>query len=91
MRNVVLMPARRVSEHPEPRQVRLWLPAPLSILWVLLAPFAIFLSLFAVLAPPRYRVNGPEAAVVFGLILFSLSGTRIEVKSPAADIFILIF
>jgi polyferredoxin len=73
------------------RRTRLWLPLPLSFLWVLLAPFAMVLSLFAWVAPPRYRVNGPAAAIAIGSALFALSGTLIEIKSPDADIFILIF
>ena len=74
-----------------PKRTRLWLPLPLSFLWLLLSPFAMVLSLFAWVAPPRYRVNGPAAAIAIGAALFALSGTLIEVKSADADIFILIF
>jgi hypothetical protein len=74
-----------------PRRLRLWLPLPLSLLWVLLAPFAIFLSLFAGLAPRRYRIDGPTAAWRIGEVLFALSGTVIEIKSRSTDIFIRIF
>jgi hypothetical protein len=73
------------------KRARLWLPLPLSFLWLLLAPFAMILSLFTWVAPPRYRVNGPLAAIRIGVVLFSLSGTLIEIKSADADIFILIF
>jgi len=73
------------------KRTRLWLPVPLSFLWLLLSPFALVLSLFAWVAPPRYRVNGPAAAIAIGSALFALSGTLIEVKSADADIFILIF
>ncbi|MDB5453013.1 MAG: hypothetical protein JWO33_1591 [Caulobacteraceae bacterium] len=69
---------------------RIWLPLPLSVLWVLLAPFAIVLSLFAGLAPPRYRINGPLAAVQIGVALFALSGTRIEIRNARVNVFILI-
>ena len=84
-----------VADHPEaparrPRRTRLWLPLPLTILWVLLAPFAMILSLFAWIAPPPYRVNGPVAAIAIGSALFALSGTLIEIRSADADIFILI-
>jgi hypothetical protein len=75
----------------KPKRVKLWLPLPLSVLWVLLAPFAMVLSLFAWAAPPRYRVNGPRAAIAIGATLFALSGTLIEVRCDEADIFILIF
>jgi hypothetical protein len=85
------MIASEASQLAPPKRVRLWLPLPLSFLWVLLAPFAMILSLFAWVAPPRYRVNGPLAAIRIGALLFSLSGTLIEVKSAEADIFILIF
>ena len=81
---VAVTPAR-------PRRTRLWLPLPLTIVWVLLAPFAMILSLFAWIAPPPYRVNGPLAAIAIGSALFALSGTLIEIKSADADIFILIF
>ena len=74
-----------------PKRTRLWLPLPLSFLWLLLSPFALILSLFAWVAPQRYRVNGPAAAIAIGSALFALSGTLIEVKSADADIFILIF
>lgn len=72
------------------RPYRLWLPLPLTIVWVLLAPAAMVVSMFAWVVPKPYRVNGPAAALAIGGVLFALSGTRIEVKTRDADIFILI-
>jgi hypothetical protein len=72
------------------KPLRLWLPLPLTVVWVLLCPAAMVLSLFAWVAPQPYRVNGPAAALAIGGVLFALSGTLIEVKSRDADIFILI-
>jgi hypothetical protein len=86
---VPMAPAAPVAAYDAP-QTRIWLPLPLSVLWVVLAPFALLLSLFAWVAPSPYRINGPLAAATVGAFLFSLSGTVVEVRNPRADIFILI-
>ncbi|CAN5315832.1 hypothetical protein BH11PSE2_BH11PSE2_00500 [soil metagenome] len=75
----------------EAKKIRLWLPLPVSVLWALLAPFALLLSPLLYLAPRGYRLNGPEAAWRIGAVLFALSGTRIEIRSRDADILILVF
>ena len=85
------VPAAKATGPARNKRFRLWLPLPLTIVWVLLAPFALFLSLFAWAAPKPYRVNGPLAAIAIGGLLFSLSGTIIEVRDDQTDIFILIF
>jgi hypothetical protein len=74
------------------RRARLWLPLPLTIVWVLLAPFALILSLFTWWLPDRYApLRGPRAAIAVGYLLLSLSGTIIEVRDDRTDVFILIF
>ena len=82
---------RPVEVTPVRERMRLWLPLPLSLLWALLAPFAVFLSLFAGLAPRPYRIDGPKAAWRIGAVLFALSGTMVEIKHGSTDIFIRIF
>jgi hypothetical protein len=74
------------------RRTRIWLPLPLTIVWVLLAPFALILSLFTWALPERYGpLRGPQGAIAIGALLFSLSGTLIEVRNERANVFILIF
>jgi hypothetical protein len=79
------VPARR-------KRTKLWLPLPLTIVWVLLAPLALILSLFSWWLPDRFApFRGPRAAIAIGALLLSLSGTIIEVRDDRTDIFILIF
>lgn len=61
--------------------VRLWLPT--TVIFALLAPFALALSPLLLLAPTGYRL-GPHTALAVGAVLFSLSGTHIEVEAPDA-------
>jgi hypothetical protein len=77
---------------PRSKRVRLWLPLPLTIVWVLLSPFAMILSVMTWWLPPKYGpLRGPKAAIAIGALLFALSGTIIEVRDDRTDIFILIF
>ena len=90
------MNAMALEKAPAPsapaRRTRLWLPLPLTILWVLLAPFAMILSLLTWWLPARYGpLRGPMGAIAIGGLLFSLSGTIIEVRDHRTDVFILIF
>jgi hypothetical protein len=74
------------------KRTRLWLPLPLTVVWVLLAPFALFVSLLTWWLPPKYGpLRGPPGAIAIGSLLLSLSGTIIEVRDDHTDIFILIF
>ena len=74
------------------KRVRLWLPLPLTIVWVLLSPFAMILSVLTWWLPAKYApIRGPRAAIAIGALLFALSGTLIEVRDERTDIFILIF
>lgn len=71
---------------PRRRVVRLWLP--MILVWLLLAPIALLLSplLILVRAAGRRDVFRLSGALVD--LLAALSGTRIEVESPDALIFI---
>jgi uncharacterized membrane protein len=72
-----------------PRAVRLWLP--LFLIWLVLLPFALLLAPFLLVA---LAVMGRRPIAIFaGLfgLLAALSGTRIEVNSPQAAVFIHIF
>lgn len=90
MKSQAIAPVGALPAPPQDRRARLWLPLPLTLLWILLAPFALLLSLFAGLAPPRYRVDGLEAAWRIGVVLFSLSGTVIEIHDDHTDFFLMI-
>jgi hypothetical protein len=72
-----------------PRNIRLWLP--LFLIWLVLLPFALLLAPFLLLA---LAVMGRRpVAIVAGVLglLAALSGTRIEVNSPQASVFIHVF
>jgi hypothetical protein len=77
---------------PKTKRTKLWLPLPLTIVWVLLSPFAMILSVLTWWLPAKYGpLRGPKAAIAIGGLLFALSGTIIEVRDDRTDIFILIF
>lgn len=80
---------------PAPRAVhgrfvlRLWLP--LTLVFLLLAPFALLLAPCLYFAPPAYR-HRPFATVLgVGAALLSLGGTLVEVDTPEALVRIRIF
>ncbi len=80
-----------LAERPDRSRVvvRLWLP--LTLLFLLLAPFAILLSPLIWLAPRPYR-DRPFATVIgLGVLLLSLGGTTVEVDAPDALVRIRIF
>ena len=62
--------------------IRLWLP--LTLLWIVLAPFALVAAPALMLAPGRPSPYRTVWAV--GRLLLALSGTLIDVESPAAVI-----
>ncbi len=64
--------------------IRLWLP--LTLLWIILAPFALVAAPALALAPGTRRLSPIRAALGAGRLLLALSGTLIEVDSPAAVI-----
>lgn len=73
----------KADGQPPAQHVSLWLPT--SVIFVLLAPFAVLLTPLLFLAPRAYRPS-PAAVVVLGEALLSLSGTHIEVDTPAARV-----
>jgi hypothetical protein len=68
---------------PAVQRVSLWLPT--SLIFVLLAPFAVLLTPLLFLLPRPYRPS-PSAVVILGEALLSLSGTHVEVDTPAARV-----
>ena len=65
------------------QRVSLWLPT--SVIFVLLAPFVVLLTPLLFLLPRPYRPD-PSAVVILGEALLSLSGTHVEVDTPAARV-----
>ena len=77
-------------QRPERRTVvRLWLP--MTVIFLLLAPFAVLAIPFLYLAPPLRRMNCAAAVFVLGRMLLSLGGTVVEVETPGALVRIRIF
>lgn len=86
---------RRVMHAPQdrarrgPTRVGLWLP--LTPLFILLAPFALTLSLLGYLVPPRLRPDPVQTALAIGAVLLSLGGTQVLVDTADAKVRIRIF
>lgn len=72
-----------------PTRVSLWLP--LTPLFILLAPFALVLSLLGYLVPPRLRPDPVQTALAVGAVLLSLGGTQVLVDCADAKVRIRIF
>jgi hypothetical protein len=85
----------RTPTRPPDRRVTLRLWAPLSPLWILLAPFALLTALIAapiLAAIPETRGLRPiQGALALGAVLFALGGTVVDVEAPRASIRIRIF
>ncbi len=62
--------------------IRLWLP--LTPLWILLAPFAVLAAPILAIVPATRGVPPFRAAFAVGAALLRLSGTVVQVESPAA-------
>jgi hypothetical protein len=75
-------PARRVV-------VRLWLPT--TLLFLLLAPFALLLAPLGYFAPPPYNRRPLAAVLGVGALLLSLGGTVVDVDAREALIRIRLF
>ncbi|MGZ3315519.1 MAG: hypothetical protein ACXU8Q_15225, partial [Caulobacteraceae bacterium] len=60
--------------------VRLWLP--LTLIFLLLAPFALLLSPLLYWAPRGYRERPFATVLGVGALLLSLGGTVVEVDTP---------
>ncbi|MFL5295579.1 MAG: hypothetical protein ACJ798_04275 [Phenylobacterium sp.] len=69
--------------------VRLWLPA--TLIFLLLAPFALLLSPLLYLVPRRYGVAPLAAVAGLGRLLLSLGGTVVDVDTPDALVRIRLF
>lgn len=87
------MTPRPVPLQPAPPKrrvvVRLWLPT--TLLFLVLAPFALLLAPLIYLAPSPYG-NRPFATVIgIGQVLLSLGGTVVEVDTPDALVRIYVF
>ena len=76
----------------EPRHrpvIRLWLPS--TLIFLLLAPFALLLAPLLYLAPPPYGVRPFATIVGLGSVLLSLGGTEVDVDAPDALVRIRLF
>ena len=71
--------------HPKGR-LRIW--APLFLVWLLLAPLAVFAAPFAILACAAAGRNPIVAGGAMLGVLCALSGLLIEVDSPAAQVLV---
>jgi hypothetical protein len=69
--------------------VRLWLP--LTLLFLLLAPFALLLAPLLYFAPRPYNVRPFATVAALGVVLLSLSGTVVDLDTPDALVRIRIF
>jgi hypothetical protein len=85
MRNVT--PAARSRRRPW--AIRLWLP--LSILFLLLAPFALLAIPVLWLAAPLGRRDWAGPVFAAGAVLLALHGTRIEVRTPDINLSLELF
>ena len=83
-------PTRPLQTEPVQKRVvvRLWLPT--TLIFLLLAPFAILLAPLLYFAP---TYGSRPFATVFGIgqVLLSLSGTVVEVDTPEALVHIRVF
>jgi hypothetical protein len=88
-------PARRIRPMAPPSTgrervvVRLWLP--LTLLFVLLAPFALLLSPLLWLTPEPYRNSPFRTVFALGAVLLSLGGTVVDVDTREARVLVRIF
>ena len=69
------------AERP-PTMVRLWLP--LTVLFLLLAPFALLLSPLLYFVPRPWRLSPLATVLAVGAFLLALGGTDIEVRTHDA-------
>ena len=66
--------------------VRLWIP--LILVWVLLAPFLILLSPLILIGAAVVGLSPFETVGAIACLIASMAGTRVEVSSPRARVFI---
>jgi hypothetical protein len=83
-------PPSQAARRPQRRVVvRLWLP--MTLIFLLLAPFALLLAPFVWFAPPPYGERPFATVLGIGRLLLSLGGTVVEVEAPEALIHIRVF
>jgi hypothetical protein len=77
-------PANRAVAAParQPTVVRLWLP--LTLLFLLLAPFALVLSPLLYFVPRPWRLSPVATVLAVGAFLLALGGTDIDVRTHDA-------
>lgn len=86
MRDVTPAASRRP---PRPWTLRLWLPV--SILFVLLAPFAVAAIPVLWIVAPLGRRNWAGAVFTLGAALMALHDTRIDIRTPDTTLSIDLF
>lgn len=72
-----------------PVNVSLWVPT--TVLFALLAPFALLITPFLYLAPRRVVANPALMMAGLGALLLSLGGTVVEVDTPDAHVRLRLF
>lgn len=82
-------PARPTAPRHDRVVVRLWLP--LTLIFLLLSPFAIVLSPLLYLAPRGYGHRPLAMVLGVGALLLSLGGTVVDVDTPEALVRIRVF
>jgi hypothetical protein len=78
----VVRPAAQPQSRPPRVVLRLWLP--MTLIFLLLAPFAILLIPLLYLAPPLRRTNCAAAVFTLGGALLTMGGTDVDVETPRA-------
>jgi len=89
LRPVQAGPLLNVRPRRPRKALRLWLPT--TVLFLLLAPFALLLAPLLYIAPQPYCVRPLATVVGIGQLLLSLSGTVVDVDTPDALVRIRIF
>jgi hypothetical protein len=77
------------AQRPKRVVVRLW--APTTLLFLLLAPFALLLAPLICFAPKPYGQRPFATVLGVGAVLLSLGGTVVEVDTPEALVRIRVF
>jgi hypothetical protein len=85
----IIRPMGPPAARPQRFVLRLWLP--MTLVFLLLAPFAILLIPLLYLAPPFRRLNCAAVVFTLGAALLALSGTDVDVDTPDALVRIKIF
>jgi len=78
-----------VGERPRRTVVRLWLPS--TLIFLLLAPFALLLAPFLYFSPRPYSVRPFATVLAVGRLLLALGGTVMDVDTRDALVRIRLF